>query len=243
MSLGKRETLLMAFDRLALRLATRRYGLFGSPITYQPLPWLGLVEGLRAKGSQQRLAAILRYLDDHALKPDVSVDVGANIGFFSLSLAERGAIAYAVEGGGLNLRIASIAERRVPKENGGRFVPIGMWCDPDNMQSLPECNVSLCLSIWHHWVRYRGLTGATGMLETLLRKTSSALFFDTGENEMPATYNLPFQGADAKQWLVTYLRGLPGARAVECLGQFPAFMPMADEETGNVIRNLFVVEK
>jgi hypothetical protein len=177
------------------------------------------------------------------LNPAVTLDVGANIGYFSLAFAERGSIAYAVEGEPINLRIATIAARHTHRQSGGVFVPLNLWCTPVNITTLPECDVSLCLSIWHHWVRNFGLDGATSMLGFLLEKTSGALFFDTGENEMPSAYNLPFRGADSGKWLSAYLERLPNARAVHCLGQYPAFMPMSDERHANVTRHLFVVER
>lgn len=241
MSIGKRETILRMADRLTLRMATRAFGLFGPPVTYQPLPWVGLEGGRRAVGSKNRLQAMLAYLERRALSPSVTLDVGANLGFFSLTFAERGAIAYAVEAEPLNVRIAQIASTRI-ESSSGAFVPIRLWCRPDTISRLPPSNVTLCLSIWHHWVRGFGLEGATSMLRELLGKTSDVLFFDTGENEMPDHYNLPFRDADARSWLQNYLRGFDEAVNVLSLGDFDAFMPDSDERSGNARRQLFAVE-
>jgi hypothetical protein len=240
MHMGNRELVFRALDRFVIRFASRRFGLFGPTITYQPLPWVGVPEGSRAVGSRRRKDAILGYLDERSAFPKVTLDVGANVGFFSLSFAERGAIAYAVEGEDLNARLADLAARRL---NGkGRIIIIRMWCDRENVCQLPNADVTLCLSIWHHWVRHAGLDAATAILTELLAKTSGTLFFDTGENEMPDSYGLPFKGQDAAAWLHQYLAALPGVRAVRCIGRYEAFAPSTTERTSNVLRHLFAVD-
>jgi hypothetical protein len=184
----------------------------------------------------------MNYLDGRSLVPQVVLDVGANVGFFSLSFAERGAIAYAVEAEALNERIGRIASNSLG-ESAGTFVPIRLWCRQETVGSLPDSNITLCLSIWHHWVRNLGLDNASLILAQLVRKTSDALFFDTGENEMPADYNLPFRGQDAKAWLTDYLNDFDSVLNVKCLGTFTAFVPNSDEKCGDVRRHLFVIEK
>jgi SAM-dependent methyltransferase len=240
MDVGKREKLLRAFDWLAVQCASRRFGLFGPCITYQPLPWVGIPEGSRAIGSRRRMEALLSYLQERGTFPRTTLDIGANVGFFSLSFAERGAVAYAVEGEEINARLATIAARRI--KGTGRAVVIRMWCNPDNISELPNADVTLCLSVWHHWVRHMGLDAATAILANLMAKTSTALFFDTGEEEMPDSYRLPFRGQDAGEWLEKYLSALPGARSVRLLGRYEAFAPATTEKTGRVSRHLFAIE-
>jgi hypothetical protein len=241
MSIGKRETALQALDMFIFRFATRKWAGFGPSIAYQPSPWRGLTEGRRAKGSERRKDEILSYLDAQSISPAVTLDVGANIGYFSLSMAEKGAIAYAVESEPLNVRIASIASNSIG-QGGGVFVPIRMLCTADSVGRLPENNVTLCLSIWHHWVRHFGLKAATEILNVLMNKTSDVLFFDTGESEMPAHYGLPFDKHDAKEWLLNYLSNLESAADVKCIGKFEAFMPNSDENADNVERHLFAIK-
>ncbi len=242
MAVGIREQLCRVLDRLIFRIATRRFGIFGAVVTYQPLPWMNLLEGRRATGSQRRLEAIMGHLEARSVSPGVTLDVGANIGYFSLTFAQRGAIAYAVESEPLNVRIANIASQRIGSGTGA-FVPIRIWCRPETVGRLPDSDVTLCLSIWHHWVRHMGLDSASAILAALLAKTSKVLFFDTGENEMPEHYDLPFRRQDAKAWLMDYLGRFEGVGRVHCLGQFEAFLPGADEKSGEVRRHLFALEK
>lgn len=242
MTVGRREELMQVIDRILLRFSTRKYGLFGPSVAYQPLPWVGLQGGRRSIGTQQRLEAILGFLESRGGVPAITLDVGANVGYFSLSFAELGAIAYAVEAEPLNNRISRIASNRLEAKSGS-FVPLRIWCDTNSVRRFPDANVTLCLSIWHHWVRHYGLDAATEILEELLRKTSDVLFFDSGENEMPEYYNLPFYGADARTWLQEYLASLDSVRSIESLGEYAAFMPDSDEGAQNISRQLFAVEK
>lgn len=242
MTVGIRESLYQLLDKLIIASATRKYALFGPSIIYQPLPWLNLVEGRRTVGCQRRRSAIKKYLEEQSMRPSITLDVGANIGYFSLSFAEMGAVAYAVEAEPLNMRIANIARNQMPPDTG-TFVPLRLMCTAENAELLPSSNVTLCLSIWHHWVRHIGLDGATQILRVLLKKTSDVLFFDTGENEMPGYYNLPFAGHDSKIWLNEYLCDLNGGDGVSCIGEYEAFTPSTDENAGNVTRSLFAIQK
>jgi hypothetical protein len=243
MNVGLRESAYRLLDRVVLWTALRRFGLFGSIVSYQPLPWIGLGESRRARGCIRRLSVIDGFLEERSISPEVTLDVGANIGFFSLSFAERGALAYAVEGDAMNVRLAMIAAQKVNFPEGGTFVPIRMWCNESSMGRLPQCDVSLCLSIWHHWVRHEGLPSATKMLESLWVRTARVMFFDTGEGEMPASYGLPFDGSSAETWVEGYLGALPGAGRVVRLGRFEAFAPDSREGDGGVTRCLFAVER
>jgi len=235
-----RATLLGLLDRLYLRLASRKYGLFGPITTYQPLPWLGLTGGRRARGCVRRLDAIRRQLDKAGIRPRTVLDVGANVGFFSLSFAEAGADAYAVEGEERNLRLGLMASKRLIPGSGS-FVAIARWCDRENISALPSCDVTLCLSVWHHWVRHFGIDAATDMLKSLLARTKGVLFFDSGEREMPVSYGLPFGAEEPESWLQRYLGSL-GPVQVSCLGRFEAFEPGSTERAQAVSRQLFAVD-
>lgn len=108
------RTAALAFlDSLYLRLATRRYALFGGIATYQPLPWLGVTGGRRAVGSVRRFEAIRGHLNAIGERPRTVLDVGANVGFFSLSFAELGATAFAVEGDAHNVRLGMLASQKL----------------------------------------------------------------------------------------------------------------------------------
>jgi hypothetical protein len=59
---------------------------------------------------------------------------------------------------------------------------------------LPHTDVVLLLSVWHHWVKVYGFESATQILSGLWERCNKVLFFETGENEMPADFGLPSMG-------------------------------------------------
>ena len=120
-------------------------------------------------------------------------------------------------------------------------MPIRLLVDEKTSAYLPQSDVSLCLSIWHHWVRLLGIEAATAILGTLWKGTRKALFFETGENEMPEHYGLPFKDNNSKVWIEDYLNSTCDGGRVLHLGQFAAFAPGRDESDGKVKRNLYGV--
>lgn len=241
-SMSIRENFLYALDRVAMRIATRKYLLLGPVIAYQNLPWSGITGARRAAGSEARLEAMLESLGDEGTFPGSVLDVGCNVGFFSLSMAQRGLIAFGVDMDATALRVATISSRDLG-QNSGPFVPIHMACTPDSIPRLPDVDVVICLSVWHHWVRHSGLEIASANLIALWRKTKTAMFFDSGEREMPPHYNLPFGNKRPEEWLEQYLAELLPAANVRPLGRFSAFGPGDHESTANVSRTLFRVSR
>ncbi len=71
------------------------------------------------------------------------------------------------------------------------FAPIPLRIDRETVDLLPESDITLCLSVWHHWVRRYGVEDATYILQAIVNKTRHLVFFDSGEEEMTARYSLP----------------------------------------------------
>lgn len=232
--------LLRSLDRVALRIATRKYVISGPMLAYQNLPWSGITGARRAAGSEARLNAILEYLNGDDRFPRSVLDIGCNVGFFSLSLAARGSFVFGVDMDPTALRVATISSRDILGKDGA-FVPIQLTCDPDTIPLLPNVDVTICLSVWHHWVRHNGLSTASRNLSLLWSKTRTALFFDSGEGEMPGYYGLPFGNANPADWLEKYLIDLLPSATVRPLGRFPAFGPGDNENTARVERTLFSI--
>jgi hypothetical protein len=92
--------------------------------------------------------------------------------------------------------------------------------------------------VWHHIVRARGLAYATQLVASLWEKTERILFFETGEDEMPASWGLPALEPDARTWLAGYLgRTCPDASIIH-LGCHDAGI---DNGGRPAARNLFAV--
>ena len=119
----------------------------------------------------------------------------------------------------------------------GVVCALALELTPGNVVAVPISDCTLCLSVWHHFVRYHGLERATEMLESIWAGTRKVLFFDTGENEMTPEYRLPQMTPDPGSWLSAYLaEALPESR-VEHLGMHAAFDPSGRP----CERNLFAV--
>jgi hypothetical protein len=213
-------------DRVRFRIDTFPHGI------YQPVESLPIRTATRGGGSESRWATMLPVIREQAVES--AVDVGTCEGYFSLMLGEAGIPTIAIEGDPSTYRTAIYAVRRSGLDNVG---VLALEVTPENVVAVPASDCILCLSVWHHFVRYHGLDVATEMLATIWAGTRKVMFFDTGENEMTPEYRLPPMAPDPRSWLAAYLaETCPGAR-IEHLGVHAAFDP-----TGRPCeRNLFAV--
>jgi hypothetical protein len=221
-----REGIDSLLDHVRFRIDTFPHGV------YQPVASLPGGRATRGAGSASRWQAILPVVREQAV--ETAVDIGACEGYFSIMLGEAGVSTIALEGAPGAARTAMFAVQRSGVENVG---VLALALTPSNVGSVPAADCTLCLSIWHHFVRYYGLDDATSMLATIWDRTRKVLFFDTGEDEMTPEYGLPAMGPDARTWLAAYLaETCPGSR-VEQLGTHAAFDPSGR----HCERNLFAV--
>ena len=208
-------------------------------LNYQPLGVLNRGTALRAAGTITRLEAIQGILRSETMSPRVAMDIGSHLGFFSLSLAQNGWFVYAVESNSHRLNLCY----ELGKKNKTKIVPINLRIDSSNVEYLPEADVTLCLSVWHHWVRRYGLEQATYILQVIARKTRRFLFFDAGEDEMNETYKLPYGTERASTFLLSYLRELHDFEILD-LGKHQAISPPnAEGDRVVVLRTLFCLRK
>jgi len=209
-------------------------------LDYHPMPWFGRATALRSEGTLSRFSAIERALDERQISKGVVLDIGSHFGFFSLKLAEKGFFVYGVESVRERVFFSFLGAHRLKYG----FSPIALNIDRSNVRWLPHADITLCLSIWHHWVRHFGLDGATEILSAIVERTRRVMFFDSGEGEMGERYRLPFgEGDDAATYLESYLGRLPGVASVSRLGIHQAFSP--EDAAGSrrtVSRTLFCVE-
>jgi hypothetical protein len=213
-------------DRVRFRIDTFPQGV------YQPVPSLPARSATRGGGSESRWEAILPVVRQQAV--ETAVDIGACEGYFSIMLGEAGIPTIALEGDPSSYRTAIFAVRRSGLEDVG---VLALSLTPDNVVAVPASDCTLCLSIWHHFVRYYGLDGATEMMQTIWARTGKVLFFDTGENEMTPEYRLPAMTPDPRSWLAAYLAETCSGSRLEHLGTHRAFDPAGRP----CERNLFAV--
>ncbi|KUI26091.1 hypothetical protein AU195_14015 [Mycobacterium sp. IS-1496] len=207
-------------------------------LPYQPLPVLEKANARRSDGTVQRWTVI----EERIREADIgsAMDVGCQVGYFPFALAAKGIPTLGVDLEERALRIARYAARKTATDE---VAFLNMTVSPKTVQLLPEVDLTLVMSIWHHWVRYYGLDGATAILKRIWQQCRVTMFFETGENEMPVEYGLPAMTPSPDAWLTGYLQETCVDSKVEHLGQFKAFAPGGDNTRNAVLRNLFQVSR
>ena len=214
------QRLLRPFEFHLYRLALRFVIRLGLLRNYQPLPWLNIDVGDRGQGCMLRWQAINNLMSQEFRS---AIDVGCNIGFFTFRLAENNITCIGIESDSLSYNIASKV-KKICNFNNVAF--LNQTLEPSNIASLPSVDVVLCLSVFHHFVRYYGFSAAKGLI------------FETGqinETYMGWSRLLPDMGEDIEKWLETFLLDI-GAKRAENIGLFPTHL-------GNIPRYLFVAYK
>jgi hypothetical protein len=221
-----REGIDAVLDHVRFRIDTFPHGV------YQPVSSLPRSRATRGGGSESRWEAILPVVREQAV--ETAVDIGACGGYFSIMLGEAGISTIALEGDPGAARTAMFAVRRSGLDDVG---VLALALTPDNIAAVPASDCTLCLSIWHHFVRYHGVDAASGMMGAIWGRTGKVLFSDPGENEMTPEYGLPAMTPDARSWLRTYLAGTCSGSRIAHLGTHKAFDPSGQP----CERNLFAV--
>jgi hypothetical protein len=162
------------------------------------------------------------------------VDVGANEGFFSIQLGSMGVTTVALEPAPPNYRTALLAVRLTGLDNVG---VLAFGVNPDTVELVPHADATVFLSLWHHLVKVQGFQTATDITARLWKGTGKVMFFDTGEDEMDDSFDLPEMTPDPRTWIAAYLAETCPGSEVRHLGTHAAF----DAEGNPCERNLFAV--
>jgi len=158
-----------------------------------------------------------------------AVDVGCNLGWFTINLGKLGIPTIGIEQPPPYYRTVLYGVRKTGLTNVGVLV---MRIDRDTAGLVPSTDCVVMLAIWHHLVREQGQAAADDVLGELWQRTRKVLFFETGENEMSVDYGLPAMTPDAREWLTAYLSRVCRGGSVRHLGF---------HEAGDFSRNLFAV--
>jgi len=185
---------------------------------YQPLPWVGIESAqVRGEATIERWTAIKASIpkDGTSLK-----DVGCSVGYFCHQFASRvGTRSVGIDGNPTLINVANYVSNRAGLAERESFCH--MRVDPDSVRLLPNTDITLLLSIWHHWVYEYGLDAATKMLISVWQTTSKVMFFESGQEEVAEEFKLPFQ-EDAALWLENYLGSVLPNSQVSVIGEFGA---------------------
>lgn len=183
---------------------------------YQPVPCVGIWKAQRDDSTLKRWRAIeseLGGIEGSAL------DVGCNTGFFTFQMARRGLFCLGVESEGLPYHICNLI-KEVGEFSNTAFIRATV--DENFCRILPTVDVTLFLSVFHHVVRESGLEKATDLMNTLMERTRSVLFFESGQSNEPNVSwakHLPPMDPSPREWVENYFLSL-GASRVKHLGEY-----------------------
>lgn len=170
---------------------------------YQPIPWLGLDNAeIRGESTLQRWNLIRDSIDKNS---DSLKDIGCCVGFFCFKASEDLDLqSIGIDANESFLRMANFV-RSNSKFNKPEKVDFHhLNLDPKTSRLLPTTDITILLSVWHHWVFDYGIEEATKILQRVWESTRSQMFFETGEDEIIDEFSLPIQG-DIRSWVTTYL--------------------------------------
>ena len=214
----------------AIDWARFRLDMFPAP-DYQALPWLGLNRAKRNAGTESRWEVMLPLIEESGVGS--AVDIGCNVGWFSIQLARRGIVTTGIESSAKYYRTALYARDKLRLENLGI---LAATLTPDSTALLPSADCFLFLSVWHHLVRQYGIEPASALARHVWERTGRVLFFESGEDEMPGSYLPPLQ-PNAREWFERYLAHTCEGGQVRHLGEHRAFAP----DGRLCFRNLYAV--
>ena len=107
-----------------------------------------------------------------------------------------------------------------------------------DLDVLPDFDVVICMSIFHHWVKNYGEMEALNILKKVAKKTKRFLIFDTGEpTEITQNWaeHMKFLGPSTDKFLTHYFTQ-NGFSIVENIGMF-------ETNLSSIKRNLYIAKK
>jgi hypothetical protein len=198
---------------------------------YQPNPFVKNSKK-NSRDSFDRYNAIF---DNISNKPTTLLDLGCNRGFFVLNASAHNIFALGIDHDRFEILYArSVAE--IYRKNTALFMHNEI--NEKLIGNLPQFEMVVCTSIFHHWVRIYGEKCAFNMMQGIADKTTKYLVFETGQNNETETrfYKyLDFMGNSYETWVTSFLLGL-GFSKVKKIGMY-------DTTLSNVKRTLFLAMK
>ena len=161
--------------------------------------------------------------------------MGCNKGIFVLKTAVEGSFSVGVDHDWFEI-IWAEATAKKNKINNAIFM--NSEINLAFVEKLPNFDMIVCTSIFHHWVRIYGKEEAFKMMRIIASKTNKYLVFETGQHNETTTRwydKLDFMGEDSEKWIINYLSDI-GFSEVKVAGQFSTLL-------SDVKRSLFVAKK
>lgn len=144
------------------------------------------------------------------------LDIGCAEGYFTTKFAEDGYFTIGVD---LSVSRLNRARKSNPNPTSPQFIYLEIT--PDNIGKLPEFDVVLLLTVYHHWVDAYGLDSAERMLKILASK-SDVLIFEPPGRELSGMTETVDEYSSVEGYYHSYLDELfPEVVEIHFLGTAP----------------------
>lgn len=149
---------------------------FGLTNWYHPHPFKLPSNKVEHRTSKDRFSAIQGHLPKDGF---TMLDIGCQEGYFLFRLSEHKGLKLGIDMDDNALNYARTLARKHKKNN----VLLANYhiTKPSDLDGLPDFDVVICMSIFHHWVKHYGEKEALQILDKVAEKTKKLLVFDTGE--------------------------------------------------------------
>jgi len=188
---------------------------------YHPIliPELSYLASKRA--CSDRLGLIIKDMSDYSASVN---DIGCQIGFFSLSLAQKGCSVIGYDMSKKNIKICQQFKELLGIQSQLAFHNLELTVD--TADKIIVADYTLCLAVFHHVIYFQGLEVAYKLVKMLKAKTRRKMYFEIGqsnENIEPWCRALPNMGEDPYEWIVGFLKE-GGFTNVYSLGKVPTHL-------------------
>jgi len=206
-------------ERFFVWLVVFSYDRFGLLAAYQPNPFRRNHEETGLRPSASRYEAMTKVLPKDL--PLTVVDIGCQRGYFVFRFAERGGFCMGLEQNQMDVRYANALATKEGVDNAS-FTCFGV--DSENVDALPDFDLVVCMSVFHHFARKLGEEEAKGLMRRIADHAKRYIVFETGEPEETSVSwasALNFMKPDTDTWVVEYLKEI-GFDTVHRVGRFPS---------------------
>jgi len=148
------------------------------------------------------------------------LDIGCNTGYFSNKIARIGIFTIGIDTEIKNIILANTQYSAI------NLVFKDYNINPESVQYLPNSDVLILLSVFHHLVKYNGQEEAIEMLKIIASKCQKQMFFETGQPDEKGTNwcdKMSFI-KDIDVWIKDFFINKCGAKEVLYLGAFETFL-------------------
>ena len=143
---------------------------------YHPHPFKPAINKVEHRTSKDRFSAIQPYLPPNSF---TTLDIGCQEGYFLFRLSVHKGLKLGIDMDENALDYARVLARKYKKNNV--LLANHHITKASDLDELPDFDVVICMSIFHHWVKHFGKKEALQILGKVAEKTKHILVFDTGE--------------------------------------------------------------